>query len=151
MAGKGWLSVDYRIHDPIISILEPDALSSQQFFDRWRGAGRLEPERRLMLAVLQEAVDGFQENVFRHGRKQEELFKDAEDWFFDDNHEWPFSFINICDACGFDPQYFRGGLLRWKERAISERPKQVVIPIQSRMRRKLSKSRKLSGSYVKSG
>jgi hypothetical protein len=38
--------------------------------------------------------------------------------FFEDNQEWPFSFINICDACGFDPQYFRGGLLRWKERAI---------------------------------
>jgi hypothetical protein len=148
---NGWLSVDCRIFDPILSMLEPDTLCSQQYFERWRGAGHLLPERRLMLAVLQEAVDGFQENVFRRGRKQEELFKDAEDWFFDDNHEWPFSFINICEGCGFNPVYFRGGLVRWKGQAISKRSKQAVIPIQSQMRRKLSRSRKLSGSYVKSG
>ncbi|HEV8721416.1 MAG TPA: hypothetical protein VGW77_12345 [Candidatus Binatia bacterium] len=82
MASNGWLSVDYRIFDPIISMLEADTLSSHQYFDRWRGAGHLQPERKLMLAVLQEAVDCFQENVFGRGRKQEELFKDVEEWFF---------------------------------------------------------------------
>lgn len=63
-------------------MLEADTLSSHQYFDRWRGAGHLQPERKLMLAVLQEAVDCFQENVFGRGRKQEELFKDVEEWFF---------------------------------------------------------------------
>jgi len=117
-------------------MLEPDILSSQQFFDRWRGAGRLEPERRLMLAVLQEAVDGFQENVFQHGRKQEESFKDAEAWFFSDDQEWPFSFLNLCEIFGFDPDYFRTGLLHWKERANSERSKLVVRSARSRRQRK---------------
>ncbi len=34
MASNGWLSADYRIFDSIISMLEPDTLSSQQYFDR---------------------------------------------------------------------------------------------------------------------
>jgi hypothetical protein len=48
MASNGWLSVDYRISDPIISMLEPDTLTSYQYFDKWRGAGHLDPERRLI-------------------------------------------------------------------------------------------------------
>lgn len=141
MAGNGWLSVDYRISDPIISMLEADTLSSYQYFDRWRGAGHLEPERRLMLAVLQEAVDSYQENIFGRGRKQEELFNDAEKRFFEDNHEWPFSFINICETCDLDPDYFRGGLVRWKERAISERSKRVENSIHTKSQTKLRQVR----------
>jgi len=32
----------------------------------------------------------------------------------DNDREWLFSFINICDALTIDPQYLRKGLLRWK-------------------------------------
>jgi hypothetical protein len=141
MASNGWLSVDYRISDPIISMLEPDTLTSYQYLDRWRGASCIEPERRLMLAVLQEAVDCFQENVFGRGRKAEELFKEAEDWFFDDDQEWPFSFLTICETCGLDPDYFRSGLLRWKERAISERSKQDQNSIQTKSQAQLRRIR----------
>jgi hypothetical protein len=112
-------------------MLEPDTLSSHQYFDQWRGAGHLQPELRLMLAVLQEAVDCYQENVFLRGRKQEELFKDAEKWFFEEVHEWPFSFVNICEAVGIHPQYLRNGLSRWKHKAraaISTRYKIRIQP-----------------------
>jgi hypothetical protein len=118
-------------------MLEPDTLTSYQYFERWRGAGHLEPERRLMLAVLQEAVDCYQENIFASSRKQEEAFKDAESWFFDNNHDWPFSFINICETCGLDPDYLRSRLVRRKERTISESSKLVIFSIDPKRRVKL--------------
>jgi hypothetical protein len=135
------LTVEFS--DPIISMLEPDTLSSYQYFDRWRGASHLEPERRLMLAVLQEAVDCYQENIFGRGRKQEQAFKDADDWFFDNNHDWPFSFINICETCDLDPDYFRSGLVRWKERAISEWSKRVENSIHRKPQTKLQQTRRV--------
>lgn len=98
-------------------MLERDTLSSDQYFNRWHGASHLQPEKRLMFAVLQEAVDCFQEYAFARGRKDEGLFKDAEDWILKDDHQWPFSFINICETLDIHPHYLRNGLSRWKQRA----------------------------------
>lgn len=130
-------------------MLEPDTLSSYQYFDRWRGAGCLEPERRLILAVL-EAVDCFQENVLRQGRKQEELFDEAQCWFFDDETEWPFSFLNVCDALGLDANYFRSGLKRWKACRLSEHAKLSANRKLSKSDAKLPRIQKLSLLYVSS-
>jgi hypothetical protein len=47
-------------------------------------------EERLMLAVLQDAVDCFQEHVLAQYIWEKKLFQDAEDWIFDKNTDWPF-------------------------------------------------------------
>ena len=67
-----------------------------------------------MFAILLDAVECFQEYA-----EQDRLFKDAEEWIFEDDHEWPFSFINICEAVDMDPKYLRKGLLHWRQSAIS--------------------------------
>ena len=77
------------------------------------GTGDLQPEKKLMLAVLQGAVECFKEYA-EHNR----LVKDAEEWIFEDDHEWSFSFINICEAVDMDPKYLRQGLLHWRQSAI---------------------------------
>ena len=64
------------------------------------GTGDLEPETKLMLAVLQGAFECFKEYA-----EEDRLFKETEEWIFDDDHEWPFSFINICEAVDMDPKY----------------------------------------------
>ncbi len=79
------------------------------------GAGDLQPEKRLMLAVLQGAVECFKECA-EHDR----LFKETKKWLFEDDHESPFSFINICEAMDMDPKYLRKGLLHWRQSAIPE-------------------------------
>jgi hypothetical protein len=107
--------------NPIVSLSEPDALSFHRYFDRWRGAaGYLQPEKRLMLAVLLDAVECFQKYPFARRSKVTRQVEDKEDWIFKDDQEWPFSFINICEAVGIDPQYLRNGLSRWKQKAIQE-------------------------------
>jgi hypothetical protein len=77
------------------------------------GTGDLQPEKRLMLAVLQGAVECFQDYA-----EDDRLFKETEEWIFEDDHEWPFSFINICEAVDMDPKYLRKGLLHWRQSAI---------------------------------
>ena len=79
-----------------------------------------QPEKQLMLAVLLDAVECYQQYV---GDETNRLFKDTEEWIFADDHEWLFSFINICEAVDIAPQYLRKGLLQWnKERSRKVSP-----------------------------
>ena len=75
----------------------------------------LVPEKRLLLAVLEEAVVTFQRYATEHGRRGRRLFREAEEWMGSEELCWPCSFRNICDALGLDPGYLRRGLRRWRD------------------------------------
>jgi hypothetical protein len=75
------------------------------------------PEKRLMFAILLDAVECFQQYA---GHEDNRLFIETEDWVSEDDRGWVFSFINVCEALEIDPQYLRKGLLHWKERKILE-------------------------------
>jgi hypothetical protein len=47
------------------------------------------------------------------------LYTDAEQWLLDDDRSYLFSFANICEALGFEPDYLRQGLMRWKETVLA--------------------------------
>jgi len=64
--------------DRIASLFQPDTLLSTQYFDNMRRRTLLEPEKRLMLAVLEDAVDSFQENLSAESGRRKMLFDDAE-------------------------------------------------------------------------
>lgn len=60
------------------------------------------PELHLVSAIFEDALHCVLRNVTaRRGRKRRE-FLDACDWFWDDSHQWPFAFANICDLLGID-------------------------------------------------
>jgi hypothetical protein len=88
-----------------------DPVVTEQFFTN----GIHGCEERLMLAVLQDAVECFQEYVLAQEVREKKLFQDAQDWILEKNTEWPFSFENICEALQLNPDYIRRGLLVWKE------------------------------------
>jgi hypothetical protein len=71
-------------------------------------------EKRLMLAVLENATEDFQKYVLATDKRGKELFQDAEDWILDSDNPSLFSFDNICEHLQLDPDYMRQGLLRWK-------------------------------------
>ncbi len=75
----------------------------------------LQAEKRLMLAVLEDAVGTFQKYVNARERAGQRLFAEVEDWFAADEGDWPYSFVNISQALGLDPEYLRTGLGRWKD------------------------------------
>jgi hypothetical protein len=72
-----------------------------------------EGERRLMLAVLIDAIRGL--TALRpktpHVRAQRALLRDQA-WIQSEDKSTPFSFANICDALGIDPGYVRRCVLR---------------------------------------
>ena len=74
-----------------------------------------QPEKRLMLAILLDAVECYQKYAPLHRRKPDRLFTATVEWIFEDDDKWPFSFLNICDAVGIDPKYLRNGLQQWNQ------------------------------------
>jgi hypothetical protein len=106
--------------DRIASLFQPDTLLSAQYFDNMRRRTLLEPEKRLMLAILEDAVNCFQENLSAESGKRKILFNDVEQWIRADGSDWVFSFDHICEALGLTPAYVRQGLLRWQEKNRSK-------------------------------
>jgi hypothetical protein len=99
----------FRIDDGSFDPADPTVV--EQFFKNGVRRG----EERLMLAVLQDAVECFQENVLSQQPWEQKLFEEAEDWILAKNADWPFSFENICETLQLNPDYIRQGLMVWKE------------------------------------
>ena len=74
-----------------------------------------EGEERLMLAVLENAVEYFQKYVLARKPSGKKLFQQAEEWFLEKDSDELYSFENICDTLGLHPDPIRKGLLVWKE------------------------------------
>lgn len=71
-----------------------------------------EPERELMLAVLEDAIYCFQSYASARDSIRTRLFLQAKEWLMeDDDDHWLFSFANICAVFGLSLQYIRAGLL----------------------------------------
>jgi hypothetical protein len=96
--------------------LEPEAVLPSQYFAQAAVDASLQPEKRLMLAVLEDAVGTFQKYVNARERTAHRLFEEVNDWFSSDDGDWPYSFVNISNALGLDAAYLRSGLARWRER-----------------------------------
>ena len=107
----------------IASLFQPDVLLSDQYNDNFRRKVALEPEKALLLAVLDDGVRCFQDNVFPQNKKKQILFDEAREWLFSDESNGIFSFVSICAALGFDPNYIRRGLRQWHERALAAKRK----------------------------
>ena len=102
------LTTDERIG----SLFQPPSLLSAEYFEAQRRKTILEPEKRLMLAILEDAVDCFQNNVFAQSVKGRRLFQEAEKWVVEVDGDWVFSFENVCETLELNPAYVRQGLLR---------------------------------------
>ena len=107
---------DYAGEDKIASLFQPDTVLSEQYFENLRRKTYFEPEKRLMLAVLEDAVRCFQDNLHARTSKRKRLFDETEDWIVTASDDYVFSFRHVCEALGLSPEYLRQGMLRWKQR-----------------------------------
>lgn len=76
-------------------------------------------EKRLMLAVLENATEDFQKYALATDPRGKQLFQAAEDWILDNDDPSFFSFRNICEHLYLNPEYMRNGLMRWKAAKLS--------------------------------
>jgi hypothetical protein len=103
------------------------AVLPEQFYNPpARATGR--GEVALMRAVLEEAVDCFQKQFVKSGRRAQRLAREAEEWIYSDEVRWPFSFVNICAVLGLDPGYMRLKLKRWRENVALTAQTQEELP-----------------------
>jgi len=79
------------------------------------------PEKRLMIAVLTEAVTTFLRHLDAKTRRGQRLFREAEEWIQSEDTSWTFAFENVCQTVGLDAEYLRGGLDRMKARRPASR------------------------------
>ncbi|MBI4529782.1 MAG: hypothetical protein HY695_38780 [Deltaproteobacteria bacterium] len=101
----------------------------------------MEPEKKLMLAILEDAVACLQKYCLASDKRRRGLFRETEEWLMEENNDSIFSFENICETLGFSPQYIRQGLLRWKEMKLAgTRPKTNVYRLTSRAEKKKARS-----------
>jgi hypothetical protein len=106
------LTLDERI----AWLFQPDTVLSAQYFENLRRKTLFEPEKRLMLAILEDGIDCYLENLYASSAKRKRAFEDAAAWISESEGDWVFSFDNVCHALGLNPEYVRQGLLRSKER-----------------------------------
>ena len=95
----------------------PDTMLPSQYFDRMARRTEYEGERRLMIAVLEDAVDVYRKLAGARDARRQQLFRDAEEWIESDDRAWIFSFQNICDVLAIEAEYLRRGLRAIKEQA----------------------------------
>jgi hypothetical protein len=98
-------------------IFEPDTLLPSQHADRTGRRRLLEGEHRLMVAILEDAVDVYRKQAVAQDTRKRHMFEDAEAWIEDRDTSWIFSFENICAVLDLDSSYIRRGLHDWKRRA----------------------------------
>jgi hypothetical protein len=109
------------------SLFEPDVLSRAQYFDAYRRKSLEEPEKKLMLAVLEDAIHCFKDNVLAENGAGRKLFVDAQVWFSQEDEGWIFSFRNVSELLGINPEYLRAGLTRCRDRQLARQLSRRVL------------------------
>jgi hypothetical protein len=114
--------------------LEALAVSPAQFTAPLRFDASMVPEKRLMFAVLEEALVDYAKLGGSTRPSARHALAELEAWFVGRGDRWPFSFERICDALDIDPDYLRGGLQAWRTRQRYERADDAG-PIRAPVRR----------------
>jgi hypothetical protein len=107
---------------------EPDTLLPVQFAGRVGSRRSQVGEFRLMNAILEDAVDMYRKHADADRGRKLDLFAEAEAWIESTDHEWVFSFENICDMLDLDAGCLRAGLRAHKAR-MREAGRASVVPI----------------------
>ncbi len=107
----------------IDSLLQPDTFLPAQYLETIRRENHLDPEKMLMLAVLEDGVICFQKYISTRDEREKRLLSEAEEWLLmeQNGEDWLFSFDNVCETLGLNPGYIREGLLRLRQHRLRER------------------------------
>src|SRR5258705_13925224 len=80
--------------EKIASLFQPDTLLSDQYFENLRRKTHFQPEKRLMLAVLEDAIRYYQDNLVSRNSKKNRIFNETEEWIVNHDGVWVFKFYH---------------------------------------------------------
>ena len=107
---------------------EPDVLIPDQLVTARRRRAALSSEKRLMLAVLKNALDSYGKYIVATDRIGRTLFTEAAQWFASTSNEEVFSFENISETLDINPGYFRRGVAAWHKRLLDAHGRTAESP-----------------------
>jgi hypothetical protein len=99
-----------------------NTLVGQQYLDTFRRSEHFEPEKSLLAAILEDAVQEYRKYSRAHDPIGKSRFREVEEWFMGRDNEWVFSFENVCELLGLDPEYVRGRVREAQGRSAEEKP-----------------------------
>jgi len=108
------------MEERVTSLFQPDTLLPEQYLDTFRRKLYLEPEKKLMLAILEDAIACYQKYLFARDSKGKALFQEAEEWVEEAGAANVFSFDSVCETLGLNPDYLRRGLKNWRKSALAQ-------------------------------
>ena len=103
-------------------LFQPDSVLTNDYLETIRRTSHLEPEKELMLAVLEDGLGCFQQNLFANRPRDKTRFQEAEEWILEESRHWLFSFEIVCEALDIDADYLRSKLLGWKQARLQDLP-----------------------------
>lgn len=123
-------------------LLVPDPVQAAQFLKNFQNRAESLPERSLMLAVLDDAILCYQKYLTGRKGREKRLFRETQEWIFEEESDRFFSFESVCVHLGVDPSYVRRGLAQWRMRAL-RRLKKARGDIPQRRLNRVDKKRQL--------
>jgi hypothetical protein len=106
-------------NDSIGIFLEVDALAPERYREVFHSR-QISPEERLMMAVLDDAVQSFLAGIRPRRFGDLRHLREAEEWIMASDGDGLCSFDSICNLLGLDPAYLRSGLEKLKAEARAE-------------------------------
>lgn len=98
----------------LAQLMIPDVLTPSQFHG---GVRTQHPQahamKRLMLAVLEDALRCLQTYIESRNQVDRKAFAEAETWILDRKAQGPFAFDTICEALEIQPGHLRDGIRQW--------------------------------------
>ncbi|HZO83513.1 MAG TPA: hypothetical protein VFB33_17610 [Candidatus Binataceae bacterium] len=108
------------VSSAVAGLLAPDALTPEQYYAGVRANDLpIRPIKRLMLAVLEDAMRCYQTCGNSRSRARQRMFAEAEAWLLDGSADGPFAFETICQTLGIEPGCLRKGLREWRALQMS--------------------------------
>jgi hypothetical protein len=140
----------YETYSTAGELFAQDAVLPEQFYGDTRSKA-LEPERRLMLALLTDAVRCYQSGVDTPSGTRTQVFAEAENWIFHAPLKTPFSFEDVCNALEIDPAYLRKGLRRWRDQKLAKGDLRLIrrlpVVIRGQVKLRVSRPRTLRAAH----
>jgi hypothetical protein len=99
----------------VSSLFAPSILTPDQFYDERRDDSTMRPIKRLMLAILEDALRCLQKYADVHSGARRLMFREAEYWLCHEGGHALFSFTMVCETLGIEPEYLRSGLRQWRK------------------------------------
>lgn len=113
----------FHLEEKSAFLLVPDPVPAAQYSENFQNRPPWLPERRLLLAVLDDAIICYQKYLTARTVKEKRLFRETQEWIFEEESDRFFTFESACVHLGMDPNYIRRGLAQWRMRALRRRKK----------------------------